>query len=99
MQTTKYLALLPAHWYATIADLDALCSEFYRLFCFVARNQPATGVDNAPPRRITATREIVAHSSGRSRVTGLGGNFAVGHDLARLERGENAGYRRFENLA
>jgi len=56
------------------------------VFLLVAGHQAATRRDHAPPRQPFAFREDAADGSGRSGVTGLLGNFAVGRYVSGSKR-------------
>ena len=67
------------------------------MLALVTGHQASGGGHHPPPRVVVAgTREEPAHGAGGARPARLGGDVAVGHDIALLERQKDVGDRRLE---
>lgn len=73
-------------------DLDPLVLQATGVLHLVSGHEPTGGCHDAPPRhRPVGLGEEPTDRPSRTRVPGLGGDFAVGHDLARDEPLQHGG--------
>ena len=67
------------------------------MLALMTGDEASRGGHHPPPRVVVAgTSEQPTHGAGGARPSRLGGDVAVGHDIALLERQKDVGDRRLE---
>jgi hypothetical protein len=76
--------------YPPTSDPDPLGAEQFRLTIATACLEVAAGPNDPPPGKTFGLAQDVPHGSGRARVSGFFGDFAIGDYVSRLQGVEHA---------